>query len=191
MAATDHSKQIKQDSKTYLITALLQLLKNNNLNDITVTQVVKKAGVSRMAFYRNFETLNDILTAYFKPKIDAEFDLVINRTQPDKKIAALGNFFSETSDTMELAIQRNYEFIVQDIFNENMMHFYDTVIKWDEFSEIQKTYWIRFMSAGVYAIWKSWLLNGQQESLNDIHILISDFQVSTLKALVNEKHELP
>lgn len=60
MAATEHSKKIKQDSQTYLITALLQLLKTKDFTDITVTQVVKRAGVSRMAFYRNFDTLDDV-----------------------------------------------------------------------------------------------------------------------------------
>lgn len=187
MAATDHSQQIKQDSQTYLITALLQLLKNNNLNDITVTQVVKKAGVSRMAFYRNFETLNDVLIAYFKPKIDAEFDLIINRVPPTEKIIALEKFFSETADIMELAVKRNYEFIIQNIFNDNMLNFYDTVFNWDKFTDIQKKYWTRFMSAGVYAIWREWLIGGQKDSLNDIHILIADFQTATLKALETER----
>ncbi|MFC6177625.1 TetR/AcrR family transcriptional regulator [Companilactobacillus huachuanensis] len=188
MAATNHSRQIKQDSQIYLITALLQILKNKNLNDITVTQVVKRAGVSRMAFYRNFETLNDVLIAYFKPKIDAEFNLIINKVPPEEKIAALGNFFAETSDTMELAVKRNYEFIIQNIFKENMLNFYDAVIDWSNFSAIQKKYWTRFMSAGVYAIWREWLIDGQTDSLNDIHVLLSDFQTSTLKALKAEEN---
>lgn len=187
MAATDHSQQIKQDSQEYLITALLQLLQTTNLNDIKVTQVVKKAGVSRMAFYRNFETLDDVLIAYFKPKIDAEFNLVINRVPQNQKMTALGEFFSEMSDTMTLAVKRNYEFIIQNIFNDNMMSFYDTALNWDNFSPIQRKYWTRFMSAGVYAIWREWLIGNQQESLNDIHTLIADFQTSTLKALANEK----
>ena len=189
MAATDHSQQIKQDSQEYLIAALLQLLQTNNLSDIKVTQVVKKAGVSRMAFYRNFETLDDVLIAYFKPKIDAEFELLINRVPQDQKMAALGDFFAEIAETMSLAVKRNYELIIQNIFNENMMHFYDTAMNWDNFSPIQRKYWTRFMSAGVYAIWREWLIGGQTESLDDIHILIADFQVSTLKALANETHD--
>lgn len=188
MAATDHSQQIKQDSQEYLITALLQLLQTTNLNDIKVTQVVKKAGVSRMAFYRNFETLEDVLIAYFKPKIDAEFKLVINRVPQNEKMTALGEFFSEISNTMALAVKRNYEFIIQNIFNENMTNFYDVVLNWNDFSPIQRKYWTRFMSAGVYAIWREWLVGGQKESLNDIHTLIADFQTATLKSLENEKH---
>jgi len=187
MAATDHSQQIKQDSRDYLISALLQLLKTKDLNDITVTQVVKKAGVSRMAFYRNFETLNDILIAYFKPKIDSEFTIIINKATPEQKMNALGSFFFELTDTMNLAVKRNYEFIIQNIFNDNMLNFYDTVFDWAKFTGVQKKYWTRFMSAGVYAIWREWLIDGQKDSLNDIHILIADFQTATLKALETER----
>ena len=73
MAATKHAQQIEQDSQDYLATALLQLLTTKELADLTVTQVVKRAGVSRMAFYRNFNTLDDVLTAYFGPIITARF----------------------------------------------------------------------------------------------------------------------
>ncbi|PMD67814.1 TetR/AcrR family transcriptional regulator [Companilactobacillus nuruki] len=186
MAATEHSQQIKQDSMDYLITALLDMLQTKNLNEISITQVVKKAGVSRMAFYRNFQTLEDILIAYYKPKIDSEFNIIINRVPQDKKLNALGQFFAEMANPMKLAAKRNYEFIIQNIFNDNITNFYDKVMNWNNFSNIQKKYWTSFMSAGVYAIWREWLNSGQNESLNDIHILISDFQVSTLKALTEQ-----
>ncbi|APU71696.1 TetR family transcriptional regulator [Companilactobacillus crustorum] len=186
MAATEHSQQIKRDSKDYLITALLQILKTKDLNEITITQVVKKAGVSRMAFYRNFETLDDVLIFYFKPKIDAEFNLIINHVPQKQKLTTLGDFFTEMAEEMRLAAQRNYEFIIQNIFNDNMNRFYEQVLDWQNFSKIQKKYWIQFMSAGVYAIWREWLTSGQTETLNDIHTLLTDFQTATLTALINE-----
>ena len=73
MAATNHAQAIKKDSQTYLTTALLQLLRTHDLDTITVTQVVKRAGVSRMAFYRNFTTLEDLLTAYFARRLQRGF----------------------------------------------------------------------------------------------------------------------
>ena len=89
MAATQHAQQIKQDSQTYLTTALLQLLETKDLSDITVAQVVRRAGVSRMAFYRNFDTLDDILIAYFRPLIAARFNDVVNQAPQNEKLSAL------------------------------------------------------------------------------------------------------
>lgn len=186
MAATEHSQKIKQDSQEYLITALLQLLETKDFNDITVTQVVKRAGVSRMAFYRNFDTLEDVLIAYIQPKISAGFDNIINRIPQDQKINALGSLFEEISGTLKMAVDKHYELIIQNIFNENMAKFYDQTMDWSQFTTMQRKYWIKFMSAGVYAIWREWLIGGQVETINDIHVLLADFQISTLKALKNE-----
>ena len=47
--------------KECLFTALLILMQSKNFHEITVTELTKKAGVSRMAFYRNYETIEDII----------------------------------------------------------------------------------------------------------------------------------
>jgi nitrogen fixation NifU-like protein len=51
--------------KECLFDALMKLMKKNSFDSITVTQLVKTAGVSRMAFYRNYQTTCDIITSYF------------------------------------------------------------------------------------------------------------------------------
>lgn len=44
-----------------LQTALVYLLNEKNLEEITITELVKRSGVSRTAFYRNYNTKEDIL----------------------------------------------------------------------------------------------------------------------------------
>ena len=44
-----------------LQTALVYLLKDKKLEAITITELVKRSGVSRTAFYRNYNTKEDIL----------------------------------------------------------------------------------------------------------------------------------
>ena len=50
---TDEVNKVIIDS---LIEALLLLMKEYQYEDISITMLCKKAGVSRMAFYGNFET---------------------------------------------------------------------------------------------------------------------------------------
>lgn len=45
--------------------ALFILLNKKHINDISITELIQKAGVSRNSFYRNFETLEDIAYKYF------------------------------------------------------------------------------------------------------------------------------
>ena len=184
MSATQHAQQIKQDSRQYLTTALFQLLKTKDLNDIKVTALVKRAGVSRMAFYRNFDTLEDVILQYFGPKIQSLFNDVILQVPEDQKLGDMTAFFQKLSAELKLAVDRRYEYLIRRLFNENMVRYYDQHPIWEQLSDDDRHYWVAFMSAGVYAIWREWLLNDQSESLSKIHVLIRKFQNATIDALV-------
>ena len=58
-------KKVNDESHKLVIqslqTALYKLLKKNSLNNITVTQLVKEAGVSRGVFYKYFYNITDVL----------------------------------------------------------------------------------------------------------------------------------
>ncbi len=51
--------------KECLFTALLDLIKRKELSKISVTELTKRAGVSRMAFYRNYDSIPEIIVDYF------------------------------------------------------------------------------------------------------------------------------
>lgn len=48
-------------TKTYIYKAFILLLEKNNFNDISVCDIAQKAGVSRMSFYRNFASKEDLV----------------------------------------------------------------------------------------------------------------------------------
>lgn len=50
----------------HLTKALLALLEKKPLEDITISELVDKAGVGRASFYRNYENKEDILKAYLE-----------------------------------------------------------------------------------------------------------------------------
>ncbi|WP_261810626.1 TetR/AcrR family transcriptional regulator [Levilactobacillus humaensis] len=184
MAATKHAQTIKQDSQDYLATALLALLETHDLTDLTVTQVVKRAGVSRMAFYRNFDTLDAVLTTHFAPIMAVGFADVLAHAPEDQKLAALGTFFTKLGPTLRLAVDRGFEPVFQNLFDDNMQHFYAVTMTWKGATPTQQKYWTQFMSAGVYRLWREWLLGGQQESLTTMHDLLAAFQTGTMTALM-------
>lgn len=49
---------------THITESLLELLKDKPLNDISISELCSHAQVGRATFYRNFETKEDILSAY-------------------------------------------------------------------------------------------------------------------------------
>lgn len=46
--------------------ALFKLMKKKKLRDITVSELVQTAGVSRNSFYRNYESMEDIIRQYLR-----------------------------------------------------------------------------------------------------------------------------
>lgn len=49
-----------------MVTALIQLLKEKPLSAITVSELTERAGVSRMTYYRNYKSKEDIFSSYLE-----------------------------------------------------------------------------------------------------------------------------
>ncbi|MBQ6058604.1 MAG: TetR/AcrR family transcriptional regulator [Clostridia bacterium] len=55
-----HSAESNTLVRDCLKTALLTLMKERSYKDLSVSELCRKAGVSRMAFYRNYRIINDL-----------------------------------------------------------------------------------------------------------------------------------
>lgn len=60
-----HTMKMNEVCRESLLEALLILMKKEPLEKISITNLCKKAGVSRMAFYKNYEVKEDILIRHF------------------------------------------------------------------------------------------------------------------------------
>ena len=61
--SNEQSKKLTRDS---IVTALVLLFAEKPYDKITVTDIARKAGVSRTAFYSNFENKEDVVRAFSK-----------------------------------------------------------------------------------------------------------------------------
>lgn len=57
-------------AKECIYTALLQLLEKKPYEHITIQEIVDRAGVSRMAYYRNYESKDDILEDHLEEVLE-------------------------------------------------------------------------------------------------------------------------
>ncbi len=62
----ESNKEANQLTKESLEIALLFLLEKKELKQISVSELVRKAGVSRNAFYRNYKSKEEILEIYYE-----------------------------------------------------------------------------------------------------------------------------
>ncbi|MDE6142426.1 MAG: TetR/AcrR family transcriptional regulator, partial [Bacilli bacterium] len=58
----------------YIISALFTLMKKKKYEDISITEITNKAGVSRVSFYRNFNSKEDIIKKWIEDITDHFLD---------------------------------------------------------------------------------------------------------------------
>ena len=51
-------------TKDCLVQALMRLLQEKPLSSISITELAAEAGISRMTYYRNYQSIDDVLLSH-------------------------------------------------------------------------------------------------------------------------------
>ncbi len=81
----EHNEELNRQTTQYLQDALIILLEKKDLKSVTITELCNKAGVSRMAFYGNYNSK------------EALYDEIVCELNKDM-VNAVGNPFNCTTD---------------------------------------------------------------------------------------------
>ncbi|MNP22143.1 hypothetical protein D3C76_1148020 [compost metagenome] len=128
-----------------------------------------------MAFYRNYESLEQVLEEYYEPKFADIFHNIAFQKSHEQKLTDLTNFFLALAGDFQTAIESGYTELLYQIFKRHIAQFYDEIVPFPDWTGAKRDYWIHFMSAGVFEIWVMWIKNGQKETLEEISSLIRLF----------------
>lgn len=60
------NKSANRFAKDCMVEALIQLLEKKSIDEISITELTERAGVSRMAYYRNYTSKEDIFEQHLK-----------------------------------------------------------------------------------------------------------------------------
>lgn len=60
-SSLDKRREKNLQVKAKITKAMFQLMKVKSLNDITITELIRVAGVARVSFYRNYDSKEDVL----------------------------------------------------------------------------------------------------------------------------------
>ena len=66
----DKRKEANLHVKNSIVSALIDLMREKNFEAISVSEITARAGVSRVSYYRNFDSKEDILTGSLKDLMD-------------------------------------------------------------------------------------------------------------------------
>ena len=150
----------KDFSRNCLSQALIELLEDHNYDEISIQDIVDKAGFSRMAYYRNFNSKGEMIDY----ALDNLFDTYIKESH-----------ISFTNMGPEAFAKQLFEFFGSDemvrysrLLSKHGLvgHMYTQFIKRTQggFLPNQTHYFYDFMAGGFFSVFMSWVLSGMKET---------------------------
>ena len=152
-------------TKESIFTALMILMESKDFRKISVTEVAKKAGVSRMAFYRNYEILEDIIMDYLN-EFFTQYEDAIMVTGIDNTYEVVLLFFTSFKTEKRLVmnlIKSNLAYLLLDKTNAFLQEICEKIVCDKFYTPEKEKYVIKFLSGGFYNILIEWFLSDCKE----------------------------
>lgn len=168
-------------SRTYITSALIKLMEIKKYDEITMTQIAIKAGVSRRTIYRNFLDKNAILNYYIKELTKEYFDFFYDDENKGLNNAQISFMFIQKHlPFFKLAYKNNLLINIIDIL-ENVLKRIVFETNKDKFSRLDDKYldyYVAFNSGGCWRLLNKWLENDAEQTpkeMSEIYkILVKD-----------------
>ncbi|HIT89368.1 MAG TPA: TetR/AcrR family transcriptional regulator [Candidatus Merdenecus merdavium] len=155
-----------EHSKESLALALIYLMEKKDYNDITVTDLAKRAGVSRLTFYRNFETKEQILVWHIEKGFQEYMDSLVKLEKMDLSSALIlcFEFWNTRKKEILIFIQQNMSYIFLQPFDRCMVLMLNKIGVAGHFTETQK----QFLIGGMFMDMITWIQTGQKKSPHEV-----------------------
>lgn len=162
----DKRKEANLRVKINITNALLKLLKEKSISEISISEIIKVAGVARASFYRNYATkesvlitlISDILEHYrTNMKTDGEYFYTY------KNIHMSFEYFQRYAEYVLDLHRYGYGSIIL----EKLNHFHEEVAGTMSVKSIER-YKLYMYMGSLYNTAMIWIQNGMKESVDEI-----------------------
>lgn len=146
----------------HLRTALLELLSEKPMNDISISELVDRAGVGRASFYRNYEQKDDILKAHIKTLFSEwTYEWKKNDGSPlSEQMRLMIGHFEKHIDFYRLLNDRELIYLLKDV----IIGLFGPK---PEYEKVQ-AYASAFVAYTIYGWIEVWFQRGMRESADEI-----------------------
>ena len=154
--------------KKQITNALLRLLKEKKLKDISISEITTTAKVSRISFYRNYHDKDTIIKEYMYLTLNEwnENHPQNNEHTEDEILGDIFAYITEYKDFYLLLRDRGMFYFLKDIIM-------DTLGPKAEYPNFG-AYTAAFIANGIYGWIEEWFLRGMQESGEEMTRLLKN-----------------
>ena len=153
---------------THMTEALLSLMQNRNLDDISISAICDAAGVGRASFYRNFECKEDILRLYISQLFHSCIDSFAQEGthQVNQQVGIIFAHFIQYRDFYRLLNERGLIYLIKDVIM-------DICGPKPGYSKLE-AYATAFVAYSLYGWIEVWFQRGMQESAEEMEALFNE-----------------
>lgn len=151
-----------------MVQALIQLLQTKSLSNITISELTERAGVSRMTYYRNYNSMDEIFISYLKDLVDAYRQDVA--AWPDKgnyndyrNMLHCYEYFDHYREFIACLVNTGLGHLLLQALDSYILDTYYTEDKGRDFY-----YTLRAFSGSLYNIYVTWIMENSMESAEEI-----------------------
>ncbi len=160
----------KKESIERIEKIFLNLIQSKEINEITVTEICKEAGLNRSTFYANYLDVYDLADKIVEKIENNVFQLYEEERETKNNTNDYLKLFRHIKDNQifyktYFKLNRDKHFIIKE---------YDTNLAKEFYDNKYIDYHMEFFMAGLNAIVKKWLNNGCKESPEEINKILKD-----------------
>ena len=190
-----HIKNDKRSIQTskFIYNALSSLLEEKKYEDIKITEIIEISQVSRATFYRNYDSLDDILRYELDQKFiklseylyaNYKSNKNTNKVHPLSLLKPFLRFWYLDSLILEQLLETNKkEIIIDNILRTTKNLLEKSNIEYKE--NIFYDYMLNIRSNIIFSVLETWVLNDKNLSPDELYKLTIDHLNESLTARIN------
>lgn len=167
------NKESNRITRECLQTALITLMSQKPFDKITISELVRRSGVSRTAFYRNYNTKEDILNELG----DVFFDIIAKSFTEERFLNDRRSWYYDFFHIIESNSQTIRLLLQAHMLNMPIFSTYSFFNKLNRTENISAHYAFLAWQSALSAITIHWFENGMKESID----YMADFCNAALK----------
>lgn len=153
-------RRIKQieEYKKMISDAFLELLQNNTMDEITISQIANKARIGRNTFYNHFQKKEDVLEYLMHGLLEEIQEKLQQEDTPSIRTLLIWRFALLKQNPLLTIFHR------QDDIKQFFFQFRDSITPMFNFPAQKDIYKMEFFQGGIDYVTSRWIISGMKES---------------------------
>ena len=162
-------------SKDTIISCFVRLITEKGYSEVSVSDITREAKISRITFYRNFSTKEDVISSFIQ-QVVVEVQTAVSRHSAEHSLTGYFEIMFTTiapyGDVVKELYRANMGDLILSYFNRYL--FKTPLAMTGKQMDLYET---RFLSGAFYNVLITWIMKGQSESAAEMAGLFSSLIV--------------